>query len=208
MEEGRLTDGLGRLVSFRNAVVIMTSNLGSAAISGRPPIGFYPPPADGKKRVLTPAQVRGEVERELKRVLDPEFLNRIDAVTVFNPLTPEMLTKIAGLMLARVAIAVEATPAAIKLLVEAHYDPALGARPLRRAIEDLVVDPLAEMLIRGKVAETDTMLVGCRGGELTFRKKRAQGRGSGRRGQPPARPEVEPEPESPGREDWTARLTL
>jgi C-terminal, D2-small domain, of ClpB protein len=111
-------------------------------------------------------------------------------------------------LLARVAIAVEATPAAIKLLVEAHYDPALGARPLRRTIEDLVVDPLAEMLIRGKIAETDTMLVGCHAGELTFRKKRARGRGSGRRGQPPARPAAEPEPESPAREDWTARLTL
>ena len=158
MEEGRLTDGLGRAVSFRNAVLIMTSNLGSSAISRRPPFGFYPPTADEKQRVLTPAQVRHEVEKELKRALAPEFLNRIDAITVFNPLTPETLTQIAGLMLARIAISVEATPAAVKLLVEARYDPALGARPLRRTIEDLVVDPLAEMLIRGEIAETDTIV--------------------------------------------------
>ena len=146
MEEGHLTDGLGRSVSFRNTVLIMTSNLGSAAISGGRPFGFYPPPTDEKPRVLTPAEVRREVEKELKRNLTPEFLNRVDAITVFNPLTPETLTQIAGLMLARVAIAVEATPAAIKLLVEERYDPALGARPLRRTIEDVVVDRLAEML--------------------------------------------------------------
>jgi hypothetical protein len=95
--------------------------------------------------------------------------------------------------------------------VEAHYDPALGARPLRRTIEDLVVDPLAEMLIRGKIAETDTMLVGCRGGELAFRKKRAQGRSSGRRKAPPVAstvPPTRPGTELPADEDWTTRLML
>ena len=215
MEEGRLTDGLGRSVSFRNAVLIMTSNLGSAAISRRQDFGFVPPTADKKPRALTPAQVRNEVERELKRTLAPEFLNRIDAITVFNPLTPETLTQIAGLMLARVAIAVEATPAAVKLLVDARYDPALGARPLRRTIEDLVVDPLAEMLIRGEIAETDTIAIGCRGGEITFRKKGARGKGGGRRSRPPAagaappaRLATEPAAEPAAREDWTTRVTL
>ena len=173
MEEGRLTDGLGRPVSFRNAVLIMTSNIGSAAISGRTFIGLGPPKADGELWTLTPAQVRDKVEKELKSALTAEFLNRIDAITVFGPLTRETLTQIAGLMLARVALAVETTPAATKLLVEARYDPALGARPLRRTIEDLVVDPLAEMLIRGQIAETDTIVIGCRGGNLTFRKKGA-----------------------------------
>jgi ATP-dependent Clp protease ATP-binding subunit ClpC len=215
MEEGHLTDGLGRSVSFRNAVLIMTSNLGSAAISGRRDFGFAPPTADKKPRALTPAEVRNEVERELKRVLAPEFLNRIDAITVFNPLTPETLTQIAGLMLARIALAVEATPAAVKLLVEARYDPALGARPLRRTIEDLVVDPLAEMLIRGEIAETDTMVVGCRGGRLTFKKKRVLRESGGRRERPPAAaaappapPAAEPAAEPAAREDWTTRLTL
>jgi ATP-dependent Clp protease ATP-binding subunit ClpA len=215
MEEGRLTDGLGRAVSFRNAVLIMTSNLGSAAIGGRPPVGFYPPTVDGKKRALTPAQVRHEVERELKRNLAPEFLNRIDAITVFNPLTPETLAQIAGLMLARIAIAVEATPAAVKLLVEARYDPALGARPLRRTIEDLVVDPLAERLIRGEIAETDTIVIGCRSGRLTFRKRRALRESGGRRERPPAAAAAPPAPlaaepaaEPAAREDWTSRLTL
>ena len=149
------------------------------------------------------------------RVLAPEFLNRIDAITVFNPLTPETLTQIAGLMLARIALAVEATPTAVKLLVEAHYDPALGVRPLRRAIEDLVVDPLAEMLIRGKIAETDTITIDCRGGELTFRKERAPREAGRRRERPPAaaaaplaRPGAEPEAQPAAREDWTTRPTL
>jgi len=211
MEEGRLTDGLGRSVSFRNALLIMTSNLGSAAISGRRDFGFAPPTADKKPRALTPAEVRNEVERELKRALAPEFLNRIDAITVFNPLTRETLTRIAGLMLARIAIAVEATPAAVKLLVEARYDPELGARPLRRTIEDLVVDPLAEMLIRGEIAEADTMAIGCRGGRLTFRKKAAPRLSRWRRERPPAtagaapaRPGAEP---SAGA-DWTTKLSL
>ncbi len=175
MEEGHLTDGLGRSVSFRNTVLIMTSNLGSAAISRRQEFGFAPPGKDGKPRTLTTAQVRAQVERELRRALAPEFLNRIDAITIFNPLAPVTLKGIAGLMLARIAIPVEATPAAVKLLVESRYDPTLGARPLRRAIEELVVDPLAEMLIRGEIAETDTIVVGCRGERLTFRKKGARG---------------------------------
>ena len=152
--------------------------------------------------------MRNEVEKELKRALAPEFLNRIDAITVFNPLTPETLTKIAGLMLARIAIPVEATPAAVKLLVEARYDPALGARPLRRTIEDLVVDPLAEMLIRGEIAETDTIAIGCRGGRLTFRKKKPRG-GSGRRERQPAPPAAPPATPNDAQEaDWRSRLTL
>ena len=207
MEEGHLTDGLGRSVSFRNAVLIMTSNLGSAAISGRREFGFGPPTADNKPRALTAAQVRNEVERELRRVLAPELLNRIDAITVFNPLTPETLTQIAGLMLARIAITVEATPAAVKLLVEARYDPGLGARPLRRTIEDLVVDPLAEMLIRGQIDETDTIVVGCRGGRLTFKTKGAPHESDGRRKRPPAA--ATPPDDTPAAgEDWTTKLTL
>jgi ATP-dependent Clp protease ATP-binding subunit ClpC len=214
MEEGRLTDGLGRHVSFRNAVLIMTSNLGSAAISGRPPLGFSPPTKDKKPRVPTPAEVRNDVEKELKRALAPEFLNRIDAITVFNPLTPESLTQIAGLMLARVAIAVEATPAAVKLLVEARYDPAMGARPLRRTIEDLVVYPLAEMLIRGEIAESDTVVLGCRNGRITFRKKGAPNKSGKRRPReaaaaPSASPPATPTASDGARGgDWTTRLTV
>jgi len=204
MEEGRLTDGLGRAVSFRNAVLIMTSNLGSAAISGREPVGFSPPTKNGKPQTLTPAEVRREVEKELKRALAPEFLNRIDAITVFNPLTPDMLEKIAGLMLARIAVSVQATPAAVKLLVDTRYDPALGARPLRRTIEDLVVDPLAEMLIRGRIRETDTVLIGCRSGRLTFRKKGVRGKRTGGREHVTAPPAHEP----PRTDDWTMRLTM
>jgi ATP-dependent Clp protease ATP-binding subunit ClpC len=186
MEDGRLTDGLGRTVSFRNTVVIMTSNLGSAAISRRTPLGFGPHTPGAKAPALTAAQVRGEVEKELKRSLTPEFLNRIDAITVFNPLDTETLTKIAKLMLARIPLSVQATPAATKLLAESRYDPALGARPLRRTIEDLLVDPLAEMVLRGAVAETDLIVVGRRGDRLTFRKKDTRDAG-GTSGQSSAR---------------------
>jgi ATP-dependent Clp protease ATP-binding subunit ClpC len=214
MEEGRLTDGLGRSVSFRNTVIILTSNLGSSAIAGHRPIGFFPHVAGEKQPALTTAQVRNEVEKELKRALAPEFLNRIDATVVFNPLSLETLTKIAGLMLARIPIAVEAAPGAVKLLVEARHDPAMGARPLRRTIEDLVVDPLAEMLLSGKIAETDTVQIGCREGRLTFKKKPAPGeegvspKRAKTTGAAPAGTEARHATEPPAPEDWTTRLTL
>ena len=195
-EEGHLTDGLGRVVNFRNTIIVMTSNIGSQAISRRVDFGFMPATKDGKQHALTPAQVRSEVERELKRTMPPEFLNRIDAIVVFNPLTPPTLRHIARLMLARIPIHVEATAAAIALLVTTKYDPALGARPLRRAIEELVVDPLADMLIRGEIAESDTILIGRRANRITLARKPLEGA-------PPA-----PAAAAPLAEEWTRKVTL
>jgi len=195
MEEGRLTDGLGRVVNFRNTILVMTSNIGSEAISQRLDFGFIPTPKDGRRRALTPAQVRRQVEKELKRAMAPEFLNRIDAIVVFNPLTPKTLTRIAKLMLGRIAVKVAATPAAVRLLVDARYDPTLGARPLRRTIEDLVVDPLADMLLRGEIAETDTVEVGRRGGKITLTRRSAE------QPEPPAAAAPRPA-------DWTRNLTV
>jgi ATP-dependent Clp protease ATP-binding subunit ClpC len=195
MEEGHLTDGLGRVVNFRNTILVMTSNIGSEAISQRLDFGFIPTPKDGRRRALTPAQVRSQVEKELKRAMAPEFLNRIDGIVVFNPLTPKTLTQIAKLMLGRIAVKVTATPAAVKLLVDARYDPTLGARPLRRTIEDMVVDPLADMLLRGEIEETDIVEIGRRGGKITLAKKTAE-------------PAEQPAVAAPPPADWTRNLTV
>jgi ATP-dependent Clp protease ATP-binding subunit ClpC len=156
----------------------MTSNLGSEAFSGRHRTGFYPQTAEEMQQARAQEHIPKQVEKELRDALTLEFLNRIDAITVFKPLSDEALATIAGLMLARIPITVKATPAAVRHLVGTGRDPALGARPLRRAIEDLVKDPLAERLICGKIAETDTVTLGCRGDKLTFRKKRRCGGGA------------------------------
>jgi ATP-dependent Clp protease ATP-binding subunit ClpC len=147
MDEGRLTDALGRAIDCRNTVVIMTSNVGSGAIRGKREIGF------GRQAdELTTEQVRDAVGGELGRHFAPEFLNRFDAVLIFNPLPHEVLLRIAAKMLSQLKTHVEATPAALQFLAEWQYDPAMGARPIRRAVQQLVEEPLSDAIIRGEVS--------------------------------------------------------
>jgi ATP-dependent Clp protease ATP-binding subunit ClpB len=143
LDDGRLTDGHGRTVDFRNTVLIMTSNVRSAD--------------------------------ELRDRFRPEFLNRIDEIVVFEQLTREQLAEIVELQLARLRarlaerrIDVELTPAAKERLAEAGWDPAYGARPLKRALQRLVENPLAAALLEGRFGEGDTILVEARDGELAF----------------------------------------
>jgi ATP-dependent Clp protease ATP-binding subunit ClpA len=145
LDDGRLTDGQGRTVDFRNTVIIMTSNIRSA--------------------------------EQLRDHFRPEFLNRIDEVVVFEPLTREQLAEIVELQLERLrarlaerGISVELTPAAKEHLAEAGWDPAYGARPLKRALQRLVENELAKRLLEGEFAEGDTILVDARDGELVFEK--------------------------------------
>jgi ATP-dependent Clp protease ATP-binding subunit ClpB len=144
LEDGRLTDGKGRTVDFRNTVLVMTSNVGSTAI-------FELAHSD-------PERARKESMDALRAAFRPEFINRIDEIVIFNPLGKEQLETIVGLLLRGVEkllaerqITLELTPAAKELLVREGYDPAYGARPLRRTIQRMIQDPLAMQILEGKV---------------------------------------------------------
>ncbi len=161
LDDGRLTDGQGRTVDFRNTLVIMTSNLGSTVIKGLS--GDF-----------------AAMEREVRKVLEahfrPEFLNRIDEVVVFRPLGKETILKIVdlqlGLLRSRLAgrkIGLEASPEAAALLAERGYDPVYGARPLKRVIQRDVQNPLATKILAGDYGEGDTVVLGVdKKGELSF----------------------------------------
>jgi ATP-dependent Clp protease ATP-binding subunit ClpB len=152
LEDGRLTDGKGRTVDFRNTVLVMTSNVGSSAI-------FELSNKD-------PELARKEAMEALRASFRPEFINRIDEIVIFNPLGKEQLAKIVGLLLKNVEklleerqITLELTPAANELLLREGYDPAYGARPLRRTIQRLVQDPLAMQILQGTVLPGDLVRV-------------------------------------------------
>jgi ATP-dependent Clp protease ATP-binding subunit ClpC len=161
LEDGRLTDAQGRHVDFRNAIVIMTSNIGAATISRNTPLGFSVADETG----LSYDDMKSRIMGELKKVFRPELLNRIDEVIVFHKLTKEEITQIVDLLMVRLqkqmaehAVTLQLTDEAKELLVEQGYDPAMGARPLRRAIQRLIEDPLADELLGGMM-EGGTMLV-------------------------------------------------
>jgi len=152
LEDGRLTDGKGRTVDFRNTVLVMTSNVGSAAI-------FELSNKD-------PERARKEAMEALRASFRPEFINRIDEIVIFNPLGKEQLERIVGFLLKGVEkllaerhITLELTPAARELLLREGYDPAYGARPLRRTIQRLIQDPLALQILEGKVLPGDHVRV-------------------------------------------------
>ena len=152
LEDGRLTDGKGRTVDFRNTVMVMTSNVGSTAV-------FELSNKD-------PERARKEAMEALRAAFRPEFINRIDEIVIFNPLGKEQLGRIVGLLLKSVEkllaerqITLELTPAAEELLLSEGYDPAYGARPLRRTIQRLIQDPLALQILEGKVLPGDHIRV-------------------------------------------------
>jgi ATP-dependent Clp protease ATP-binding subunit ClpB len=166
LEDGRLTDGQGRTVDFRNTVLIMTSNVGSGAIFE----------LAGKD----PERAQKEALEALRATFRPEFLNRIDEIVIFNPLGKEQLEKIVDLLLAGVAkmleerkITLELTPAARELLLAEGFDPAYGARPLRRTIQRLVQDPLALRILEGNILPGDHVIVDREGRSDHMRFERA-----------------------------------
>ena len=171
LEDGRLTDGQGHLTDFRNAVIIMTSNIGiSEAMKGRS-LGFAE--ADGPG--MDTAKMRSTVLDAAKNAFRPEFLNRVDEIIVFDPLGREQLLKIVDIMLNEVrsrtsecGITLEADEDAKKLLLEKGYDPKYGARPLRRAIQKMVEDSLSNMMLEGTVKAGDKVTVSAADGELRF----------------------------------------
>jgi ATP-dependent Clp protease ATP-binding subunit ClpB len=162
LEDGRLTDGQGRTVDFKNTVIIMTSNVGSAVIADSNPIGFSVNHR-GKSAV---EDVRKRLLDSLRQTFRPEFLNRVDDIIVFNSLTKEHLNVIIDIQLQKVekllssrGLKMEVTAAAKDLIMDDGYDPAYGARPLRRSIQRLVQDPLALRLLAGDFLAGETVLV-------------------------------------------------
>src|SRR4029079_19717123 len=170
LEDGRLTDAQGRSVDFKNTVIIMTSNLGTADLR-KAVVGFRK--AD---EAITYEKMKEKVMEELKRHFRPEFLNRIDEVIVFHELTKPEVTQIADLMLKRVTVQLESqglgldlTQAAKLHLADKGYDPTLGARPLRRAIQRLLEDPLSERILWKEFRAGETIVVDAVDDEITFR---------------------------------------
>ena len=172
MEDGRLTDSLGRAVDFRNAIIIMTSNVGAQLLQRQTSMGF----AAAASSFNDVERMREKVQEEAKRVFKPEFLNRISDIIFFRPLDRNDLVKIVALETANFAkrlserkITLEFTEAAKQLLIEKGYDEKYGARPLRRAVEHYLEDPLAEALLRGEVKDGEPCLVDRDGDKLSFK---------------------------------------
>ena len=176
MDDGRLTDAHGRHVDFRNTVLILTSNLGTGG-DRQDQMGFVRTTDESQRE-----RQRGSVERELKRTFRPEFLNRLDDIIVFEPLTEAELAQVADLLfdevrerLAERHVDFRVTEAAKEALVKAGFDPDLGARPLRRTIERNVENELAKRVLAGEFGEGDCVVVDIdEDGEYTFTRERAR----------------------------------
>ncbi len=161
LDDGRLTDGQGRVVNFRNTVLIMTSNLGTEYINKSGSFGFLQSSADNEER-----EAHSKIEKELKNTFRPEFLNRIDEIITFSSLSKEQMQQIVDLQMEEIQerlcehdLAVELTPAAREWLANEGYDPAFGARPLRRALQKHIESPLSVSLLSGEFKSGDTVLV-------------------------------------------------
>jgi ATP-dependent Clp protease ATP-binding subunit ClpC len=162
LEDGKLTDAQGRKVDFRNTIVIMTSNIGAATISKNQTLGF----SVGDDSGLSYEEMKDRIMGELKKVFRPELLNRIDEVIVFHKLTKDEIMTIVDLMMKRLRdqmgeheAMIELTDTAKELLVEKGYDPTMGARPLRRAIQRYIEDPLADFVLGRELGAGSTILV-------------------------------------------------
>jgi ATP-dependent Clp protease ATP-binding subunit ClpC len=162
LEDGKLTDSQGRKVDFRNVIVIMTSNIGSTSISKNQALGFNLSDEQG----LSYEDMKGRVMGDLKKAFRPELLNRIDEIIVFPKLAKDEILQIVDLMLNRLRVqmaehevTIDLTPEAKEMLVEKGYDPAMGARPLRRAIQRLIEDPLADFVLGRNMEPGSTIVV-------------------------------------------------
>ncbi|MEA3407836.1 MAG: ATP-dependent Clp protease ATP-binding subunit [Chloroflexota bacterium] len=173
MEEGQLSDAKGRVVDFRNTVVIMTSNVGSSVITRDSAIGFSNLARQDAKTEYE--EMKSKAMGELKKLFRPEFLNRVDEIVVFHELTREDIRNIVEMQIARVNerlvehdMRVECTEAGAELLANEGYDPKFGARPLRRAVQRLVEDPLAEKILEKVFGPGDVVLIDAKEGEIVL----------------------------------------
>lgn len=170
LDDGRLTDNKGRMVNFKNTIIIMTSNMGSSVI--RDNFAKMTP----ENRDETIEKTKGEVLEMLKQTIRPEFLNRIDETIMFTPLDENEIEEIVGLqissvknMLARNGVTLEVTPAAMKFLAEEGYDPEFGARPVKRVIHRLVLNQLSKDILAQKVDHEHPIIIDVKDGEIVFK---------------------------------------
>jgi ATP-dependent Clp protease ATP-binding subunit ClpC len=175
LDDGRLTDSQGRAVDFRNTVIIMTSNIGGRMITEPKRLGFLT--NDDKSGNYE--NMKNNVMGELKKTFRPEFLNRVDEVIVFHPLDEENIKSIVGIMLDILVkrlkqneITMEVTDEVKAFIAKKGFDPVFGARPLRRSIQSLIEDKLAESMLEGRVKSGDSVLVEMNGEEVGFTVKK------------------------------------
>jgi ATP-dependent Clp protease ATP-binding subunit ClpC len=171
LEEGKITDSLGRKIDFRNTIIIMTSNVGAEIIKRQSSMGF-----GAVSGTESYEQMRDKILEESKRVFKPEFLNRLDDMIVFHTLNRDDLVRIVDLEVAKVVgrvkakeIKIQVDPTAVEFLIDKGYDPTYGARPMRRAVEKYLEDPFAEELLRSNIKIGDTVVVHAEGDKLAFR---------------------------------------
>jgi len=180
-EDGHLTDSQGKRVDFKNTVIIMTSNLGAREIQKNTPMGFKKIDTED----LSYDEIKEKVMSELKRVFRPEFLNRIDEVIVFHKLTEKQVFNIMDLMMSRLGqalelqgILIDIKKSAKDLLLKKGYDPTMGARPMRRAIQNLIEDPISEKIISDEVKSGQKVVVKSKDGKMQFEIKKLSSSGS------------------------------
>ena len=168
LDDGRLTDGQGRTVDFRNTVIVMTSNLGSQMIQEMSD-------SDAGSTAEAYTQMKAAVMAVVQGHFRPEFINRLDDIVVFHPLDKAQIKHIAGIQLrglekrlAERNLRIEVQDAALQLLGNTGFDPVYGARPLKRAIQQMLENPLAQKILAGEFAPGDTIVVGAEGGKLVF----------------------------------------
>jgi ATP-dependent Clp protease ATP-binding subunit ClpC len=179
LDDGRLTDAQGRTVDFKNTVIIMTSNVGAPVLEKEVAIGFRPVRDEQEAMETAYARMKERITEELRRTFRPEFLNRIDEIIIFRPLTSQQIKAIVDILIARVRrelrgqnMDLELTEAAKELLAREGFDPTFGARPLRRTIQRLVEDQLSDELLRGNFSPGDTVVVDARENRIIFERKR------------------------------------
>jgi ATP-dependent Clp protease ATP-binding subunit ClpC len=170
LDDGQLTDSLRRKVDFKNTVLIMTSNLGARQIKGGRSLGFQERTEESGY-----SGMKATVMEELRRTFNPEFLNRVDESIVFHSLDRPEMTSITHILLDQLrermkssGISIAFEDSVVDLLIDKGFDPSLGARPLKRAIQKLLEDPLSEHVLRGQVKEGSEVLVTRRGDEISF----------------------------------------
>jgi ATP-dependent Clp protease ATP-binding subunit ClpC len=178
MEEGHLSDARGRKVDFRNAIVVMTSNIGAEMIKRQTSLGFALKHDEETEEKLAYEEMRKKLMDSLKRVFRPEFINRLDSVIVFRALSKEDIQEIVKLELDKVAerlkdhdITLTATPVALDKLAELGYDPDMGARPLKRVIQQKVEDALSDAMLSGTFQDGDNVIVDFREEEIVLRRE-------------------------------------
>jgi ATP-dependent Clp protease ATP-binding subunit ClpC len=181
MEEGHLSDARGRKVDFRNAIIVMTSNIGAEMIKRQSTLGFALKRDENVEEQLAYEEMHKKLTEALRRVFRPEFINRLDSVIVFRSLNREDIQKIVLLELDKVAkrlqdheVTLTATPEALEKLAELGFDPDMGARPLRRVIQQKVEDPLSDSLLSGQFDNCETIEVALADGEVVLRRKQKE----------------------------------